>query len=412
MKQPLQAPRKPQERDLPTSTVIALIVAAGRGSRAGAAGPKQYVALAGVPVLRRSLSPFLAHPGISRALVVIHPDDRDVYGECVAGIDGLIPPAIGGETRQDSVRAGLEALAGVNPARVLIHDAARPIVDGGSIDRVLAALDSADGAIPALPVHDTVKRGADGLIRETVDRAGLFRAQTPQGFRFAAILDAHRRAAAAGIGGLTDDAHVAEWAGLSVKLVQGSEANMKLTTAADILDAENRLLRERLLAQGDVAVGTGYDVHRFTMGDHVMLCGVRIPHDRGLEGHSDADAPLHALTDAILGALGNGDIGVHFPPSDPRWKGAASDQFVRHAMGLLSARGGRIAHADLTIVAERPRIGPYRPAMQARLAELLALPADRVSIKATTSERMGFTGREEGLAAFATATVRLPFTSN
>lgn len=392
---------------------VALIVAAGRGTRAGAAGPKQYLMLDGEPVLRRTLSPFLAHPGVSRALVVIHPDDHASYEDSVASLEGLLPPAIGGATRQDSVRAGLEALAAAAPARVLIHDAARPFVDAGTIDRVLAGLAEADGAIPALAIHDTVKRASpDGLIRDTLDRTGLARAQTPQGFRYTAILDAHRRAAAAGVAGLTDDAHVAEWAGLQVKLVAGSEANMKLTTAADILEAEKQLLRDRLIAQGDIAVGTGYDVHRFRDGDHVMLCGVRIPHDRGLDGHSDADAPLHALTDAILGALGDGDIGVHFPPSDPRWKGAASDQFVRHAMTLLAARGGRIAHADLTIVCERPRIGPYRPAMQARLAELLGLPIGRVSIKATTSERMGFTGREEGLAAFATATIRLPITSN
>lgn len=396
---------------MPTPSTIAVFVAAGRGARAGAAGPKQYVALDGKPVLRRTLSPFLAHPAVGRAIVVIHPDDRAVYGECVAGLEGLLPPALGGATRQDSVRAGLEALAEANPARVLIHDAARPFTAAATIDRVLAALDTADGAIPALAIHDTVKRAAaDDLIRETVDRTGLARAQTPQGFRFAAILDAHRRATAAGVAGLTDDAHVAEWAGLAVKLVEGSEANVKLTTATDILEAENRLLRERLLAHGDIAVGTGYDVHRFTTGDHVMLCGVSIPHDRGLEGHSDADAPLHALTDAILGALGDGDIGVHFPPSDPQWRGAASEQFVRHAMRLLAARGGRVAHADLTIVCERPRIGPHRQAMQARLSELLGLPVERTAIKATTSERMGFTGREEGLAAFATATIRLPLT--
>jgi 2-C-methyl-D-erythritol 4-phosphate cytidylyltransferase/2-C-methyl-D-erythritol 2,4-cyclodiphosphate synthase len=392
---------------------IALIVAAGRGTRAGADGPKQYVDLDREPVLRRSLSPFLAHPRVDRTLVVIHSDDREAYGQSVRGLESkLLPPALGGETRQASVRAGLEALTASPPARVLIHDAARPFLDTGTIDRVLAALDGADGAIPALPIHDTVKRGDGGLICETVDRNGLVRAQTPQGFRFGAILDAHRRAAAAGIAGLTDDAHVAEWAGLSVRLVAGAETNMKLTTATDLLEAENRLLRNRLVTQGEVVVGTGYDVHRFARGDHVMLCGVRIPHDRGLEGHSDADAPLHALTDAILGALGDGDIGVHFPPSDQKWKGAASDQFVRHALSLAAARGGRIAHADLTIVAERPRIGPHRPAMQARLAGLLGLPPAHVSIKATTSERMGFTGREEGLAAFATATIRLPITSN
>lgn len=395
---------------MPQAENVALIVAAGRGTRAGAAGPKQYVTLDGEAVLRRSLSPFLAHPAINQMLVVIHPDDRAAYGECVAGIeDRLLPPAIGGATRQESVRAGLEALGDLRPAHVLIHDAARPFVDAATIDRVLEGLGEADGAIPALPIHDTVKRGDAGRIRETVDRSGLFRAQTPQGFRFPAILDAHLRAATAGVTGLTDDAHIAEWAGLSVKLVSGNEANMKLTTAADLLEAENRLLRERLLAQGDTVTGNGFDVHRFCDGDHVMLCGVRVPHTHGLEGHSDADAPLHALTDAILGALGAGDIGVHFPPSDPQWKGAASERFVRHAAKLVAAAGGRVVHADITIVAEEPRIGPHRAAMTARLAEMLSLPPTRVSIKATTSERLGFTGRGEGLAALATATLRLPF---
>ena len=397
---------------MPHPTTIALIVAAGRGTRAaGNIVPKQYVTLDGIAVLQRSLSPFLDHPAVGRALVVIDPDDRPLYRQAVAGLeDRLMAPAPGGATRQASVLAGLEALTAAAPTTVLIHDAARPFVDGGTIDRVLDGLARTDGAIPALTIHDTVKRaGPDGRIRQTVDRNNLHRAQTPQGFRYAAIRDAHRRAAASGIAGLTDDAHVAEWAGLDVTLVAGTEANVKLTAAADLIEAENRLLRSRLLALGDIAVGNGFDVHRFTAGDHVMLCGVRIPHDRGLEGHSDADAPLHALTDAILGAIGQGDIGVHFPPSDPQWRGAASALFLSHAVRLVEAEGGRVAHADITIVAERPRIGPYRAAMQARLAELLRLPIARVSVKATTSERMGFTGREEGLAALATATVRLPF---
>ncbi len=399
---------------MPTAPTVALIVAAGRGTRAGPLGPKQFLALDGEAVLRRSLSPFLAHPRVNHTLVVIHADDRATYGECVLGIEGrLLPPAIGGATRQESVRAGLEALSHANPSHVLIHDSARPFVDAGIIDRVLDGLGDADGAIPALPIHDTIKRGdASGLIRETVDRSGLLRAQTPQGFRYPAILDAHRRAASAGVSGLTDDAHAAEWAGLCVKLVAGHEGNMKLTTAADLLEAENRLLRDRLFGQGETVTGNGFDVHRFTAGDHVMLCGVRVPHTHGLEGHSDADAPLHALTDAILGALGEGDIGVHFPPSDPQWKGAASELFVRHAAKLAAERGGRIVHADVTVIAEQPRIGPYREAMTARLAGMLALPSQRVSIKATTSERLGFTGRGEGLAALATATLRLPFARN
>jgi 2-C-methyl-D-erythritol 4-phosphate cytidylyltransferase/2-C-methyl-D-erythritol 2,4-cyclodiphosphate synthase len=400
---------------MPHPTTIALIVAAGRGTRVqGNIVPKQYVALDGIAVLQRSLTPFLDHPAVGRALVVIDPDDRPLYSQAVAGLeDRLMAPAPGGATRQASVLAGLEALTAAAPTTVLIHDAARPFIDGGTIDRVLEGLTRSDGAIPALPLHDTVKRGdANGRIRETLDRSGLVRAQTPQGFRFEPILDAHRRAAASGIHGLTDDAHVGEWAGLDVALVAGAQANQKLTTAADLIEAENRLLRARLLALGDIAVGNGFDVHRFTAGDHVMLCGVRIPHDRGLEGHSDADAPLHALTDAVLGAIGQGDIGVHFPPSDPQWKGAASELFLNHAVGLVRDHGGRLADADITIVAQRPRIGPYRAAMQARLSELLGLPAGRVSVKATTSERLGFTGREEGLAALATATVRLPLASD
>ncbi|MEZ5924782.1 MAG: bifunctional 2-C-methyl-D-erythritol 4-phosphate cytidylyltransferase/2-C-methyl-D-erythritol 2,4-cyclodiphosphate synthase [Hyphomicrobiaceae bacterium] len=397
---------------MPNSTTIAVVVAAGRGTRAGTDGPKQYVALDGAPVLQRSLAPFLDHPRVGRAIVVVHADDLDLYREATADLtDRLLAPAMGGDTRQASVRAGLEALSGRPPDNVLIHDAARPFVDPGTIDRVMDGLAGSVGAIPALAIHDTIKRGdAGGRIQETVERTGLFRAQTPQGFRFAAILDAHRRAAAVGIAGLTDDAHVAEWAGLDVALVAGTHANTKLTTATDLLEAENKLLRDRLFAQGETVTGSGFDVHRFTTGDHVWLCGVQVPHIRALEGHSDADAPLHALTDAILGALGEGDIGVHFPPSDPQWRGAASEIFVRHAVERVRIRGGRLVHADITIVAERPRIGAYRAAMTGRLAELLALPAAHVSIKATTSERMGFTGREEGLAALATVTVRLPFT--
>ena len=379
---------------------VALVVAAGRGARFGGATPKQYVPIAGMPVLRHSLETLRRHPGVDGVRVVFNPDDRDRYDEAVAGLD-LLPPVAGGAARQDSVRLGLESVAALAPRRVLIHDAARPFLDGATIDRVLAALDDFPGAIPALPLRDTVKRGAEGVVTETLDRANLWRVQTPQGFRYAEILAAHR--AATGLD-LTDDAAVAERAGLAVKLVMGSEANFKVTTEDDLREAERRIA-SRL---GDVRTGQGFDVHAFGPGDHLWLCGVKIAHDHGLIGHSDADAGLHALTDAILGTIGAGDIGVHFPPSDPQWRGAPSHRFLRHAADLVRARGGAIAHVDITIICERPKIGPHRAAMVARIAEILGLGQSRVSVKATTTEKLGFTGRGEGLAAQAVATVRLP----
>jgi 2-C-methyl-D-erythritol 4-phosphate cytidylyltransferase/2-C-methyl-D-erythritol 2,4-cyclodiphosphate synthase len=379
---------------------IALVVAAGRGTRFGGTLPKQYRTLAGRPVLRHSLETLRRHPAIGAVRVVFNPDDRDLYDAAVAGFD-LLTPVAGGAARQDSVRLGLESLAEFAPGRVLIHDAARPFLDRPTIDRVMSALDEAPGGIPALPVRDTVKRGVDGVVSETLDRGNLWRAQTPQGFRYAAILAAHRRAEGLD---LPDDAAVAERAGLAVKLVAGSEANFKVTTEDDLREAERRIAA----GLGDVRTGQGFDVHAFGPGDHLFLCGVKIPHDHGLIGHSDADAGLHALTDAILGAIGAGDIGVHFPPSDAQWRGAPSRQFLRHAADLVRARGGIIAHVDVTIVCEQPKIGPHRAAMVARVAEILGLDQDRVSIKATTTEKLGFTGRGEGLAAQAVATVRLP----
>ncbi len=379
---------------------VALVVAAGRGARFGGATPKQYLPLAGMPVLRHSLETLRRHPGVGGVRVVFNPDDHDRYDEAAAGLD-LLPPVAGGAARQDSVRLGLESVAALAPRRVLIHDAARPFLDGATIDRVLAALDDSPGAIPALPLRDTVKRGAEGVVTETLDRANLWRVQTPQGFRYAEILAAHR--AATGLD-LTDDAAVAERAGLVVKLVMGSEANFKVTTEDDLREAERRIAS----GLGDVRTGQGFDVHAFGPGDHLWLCGVKIAHDHGLIGHSDADAGLHALTDAILGTIGAGDIGVHFPPSDPQWRGAPSDRFLRHAADLVRARGGAIAHVDITIICERPKIGPHRAAMVARIAEILGLDRRRVSVKATTTEKLGFTGRGEGLAAQAVATVRLP----
>lgn len=381
------------------SEAVALIVAAGRGTRAGADIPKQYRALAGEAVLRRTCRAFLAHPGVAAVHVVIHPDDRQRYDEAVAGL-ALPAPALGGATRQESCRNGLEALAaGDAPDIVLIHDGARPLVDQGTIGRVLGALANGPAAIAAVPVTDTLKRASvDNTAIDTVSRSGLWRAQTPQGFHFPAILDAHRTLAGQS---LTDDAAVAEAAGLTVKLVPGREDNTKITTEEDFARAE------RLLGAGDIRVGTGFDVHRFAPGDHVTLCGIAIPHGQGLSGHSDADVGLHALTDAVFGALGESDIGIHFPPSDPRWRGADSAEFLRHAVFLVAARGGAVRHLDVTLICEQPKIGPHRQAMRERVAEIAGLPSDRVSVKATTTEGLGFTGRGEGIAAQAAATVRL-----
>jgi 2-C-methyl-D-erythritol 4-phosphate cytidylyltransferase/2-C-methyl-D-erythritol 2,4-cyclodiphosphate synthase len=390
-------------------TTAALIVAAGRGSRAGCEGraPKQYANVRGMPVLRYSLGMFLAHPGIDRIAVVIHPDDAALYAETVAPIsDRLTAPVIGGATRQESVLLGLQALAAASPSHVLIHDAARPFIDPGIISRVLDGLEHSAGVIAAEPVTDTLKRaGGDGTITGTVQRDGLWRAQTPQGFHFEAILDAHRKAAATGQSAFTDDSALAEWAGLDVAVVRGSPLNLKITSAEDFAIAE------RLAAAPSAfepRTGTGFDVHRFIPGDHVWLCGIRIDHDAMLGGHSDADAPLHALTDAILGALGEGDIGQHFPPDDPKWKGARSRVFVEDAADRVRARGGRISNVDITILCERPKIGPHRAAMQQAIADMLGLDPSRIGIKATTTEQLGFTGRREGLAAMASATILLP----
>ncbi|WP_119458676.1 bifunctional 2-C-methyl-D-erythritol 4-phosphate cytidylyltransferase/2-C-methyl-D-erythritol 2,4-cyclodiphosphate synthase [Rhodospirillaceae bacterium SYSU D60014] len=383
------------------SISVALVVAAGRGQRFGGEAPKQYQPMAGRPVIRHCLETFAAHPQISAVRTIIHSDDRERYDAATAGLS-LLDPVIGGADRQQSVLNGLESLAPMAPERVLIHDAARPLVDAGTIDRTLAALDRAPGAIAAVPLADTVKRAAGDLtVAETLDRRQLWRAQTPQGFRYAEILAAHRSQAGAG---LTDDAAVAEAAGLPVALVHGAEENLKITTTDDLLRAE-RLLTGAAM---EFRTGTGFDVHRFGSGTGVTLCGVRVPHDRGLEGHSDADVGLHALTDAILGAVGAGDIGQHFSPSDPRWRGADSAQFLAFASEQVAALGGRIVHLDVTLICERPKVAPHRQAMVDRIAGILALPSRQVSVKATTTEGLGFTGRGEGIAAQAVATVTLP----
>ncbi|HML10440.1 MAG TPA: bifunctional 2-C-methyl-D-erythritol 4-phosphate cytidylyltransferase/2-C-methyl-D-erythritol 2,4-cyclodiphosphate synthase [Stellaceae bacterium] len=383
------------------SSIYALILAAGRGNRFGGTLPKQYLPLADSNVLRHALTAFMANPRIAGGQVVIRPEDREIYEAAVAGLD-LLPPVSGGAERQDSVRLGLEALAPLKPARVLIHDGARPFPDAAMIDRVIDALDRVPAAIPGLPLGDTIKRVTDGVITGTVDRAGLWRVQTPQGFHFDAILEAHRAVAGQA---LTDDAAVAEVAGITPVIVTGSERNLKITTTDDLAAAE-RLLAAR---QGDVRVGQGFDVHPFGPGDRLMVCGVEIAHSAGVVGHSDADVGLHALTDAILGAIGAGDIGMHFPPSDPKWRGASSDRFLAHAVGLVRVKGGNIAALDVTIICERPRIGPHRAAMVERVAAIAGIAPDRVSVKATTTEKLGFTGRGEGIAAQAVATVRLPF---
>ena len=382
------------------SLVYALVVAAGQGSRFGAPLPKQYLPLGGANILRHAVAALVEHPRVANVLVAIRPEDRGLFDSSVSGL-AVMPPITGGATRQDSVRLGLEALVAFRPHRVLIHDGARPFPDHQLVDRVIDALENVVAAIPCLPLRDTIKRAEDGTIRETIDRSALWRAQTPQGFHFDTILAAHRAA----IGReLTDDAAVAEAAGLTPAIVDGSEDNLKVTTQEDLAAAE-RLIAAR---QGDIRIGQGFDVHPFVPGDHLWICGVKVPHGMSLAGHSDADVGLHALTDAVLGAIGAGDIGMHFPPSDLRWRGAASDQFLRHAADLVRARGGAVAAVDVTVIGERPKIAPYRAAMVERIAAILGITPDRVSVKATTTEKLGFTGRAEGIAAQAVATVRLP----
>jgi len=378
---------------------VALIVASGRGQRFGAERPKQYQQLAGRPVLRHCLERFGSHPRVGGVRAVIHPQDRELYDAAARGL-ALLEPAEGGPTRQESVRLGLESLGAAPPDFVLIHDGVRPLTDAALIDRVLDGLAEHPAVLPALPVSDTLKRVAADRVLGTVERQGLCRAQTPQGFVYERILAAHRAAAGAE---LTDDTAVAEALGLAVAVVAGDEANLKITDPADLARAE-RLLGGALQPR----TGLGFDVHRLAPGDGLVLLGVRLPEPLRLIGHSDADVGLHAITDALLGALGAGDIGSHFPPSDPRWAGADSALFLGHAWQLIHAAGGRIEHVDVTLICERPQIGPHRGAMVTRLAELLALPPARVSVKATTTERLGFIGRGEGIAAQAVATVSLP----
>lgn len=383
----------------------AIIVAAGRGERTG--GLKQYRPLAGEPVLRRVLRLFVAHPGIDAVQPVIHPADEAEFRATAAGIDCL-PPVPGGATRQASVRAGLEALFRENPTLVLVHDAARPLASRALLDRALAAARESGAAIPVLPVNDTIKRvNAAGRVIETVAREELRAVQTPQAFAFAPLLDAHRRAAQEGRNDFTDDAALMEWAGVSVATFPGETGNLKLTTPDDFA----RAAAMDAFALGDVRIGTGLDIHAFKPGDHIMLGGVKIPHGKGLIGHSDADVLLHALTDAVLGAIAEGDIGHHFPPSDARWRGAPSDQFLAHAVARVKQRGGRIVHLDATVVCEAPKIGPHRDAIRVSIARIAGIKIGQVSVKATTTEGLGFIGRGEGIAAHASATIRLPWST-
>ncbi|MEN3383198.1 MAG: 2-C-methyl-D-erythritol 4-phosphate cytidylyltransferase [Hyphomicrobiales bacterium] len=388
--------------------VAAVVVAAGRGTRTGLDYPKQYKVMGGSPMVRESLRVFTTHPEVHVVLPVIHPDDGARFAAAAEGLDVAIPVA-GAATRQGSVRAGLEALAKEAPEIVLVHDAARPFTSAALVSRAIQAASLHGAAIPGMPVTDTVKLvDAQGTITATLDRAAMRTVQTPQAFRYDTLLDAHRRAAAAGRDDFTDDGALVEWAGLRVSVFEGEAGNIKMTTADDFARAE----RDAQAALSDIRTGIGYDIHSFdTGGDGVWLGGIKIPHTRKLSGHSDADVALHALVDAILGALADGDIGVHFPPSDEKWRGASSDRFLAFAVERVKQRGGMVAHLDVAIVCEAPKVNPRRDEMRKRIAEIAGISIDRVGVKATTNEKLGSLGREEGIAAYATATIRLPWSA-
>ena len=384
----------------PINAVI--IVAAGRGERAGqSSGPKQYQSLNGKSVLEHSINVFTNHDGIDLVKVVIHKDDIDLYDIHTSRHPKLAEPCFGGNTRQASVLCGLLALAKQNVDKVLIHDAARPFVAGTLISNVLGTITSQAGALPVLPLIDTIKKGSDGIVVETVSRHNLHAAQTPQGFDYSVILSAHEKAVLQSDDQFTDDASIAEWAKIPVRMINGDPVNKKLTVPEDFTMADKTMSS----VVPDVRTGNGYDVHAFEQGNSVRLCGIDIAHNAKLMGHSDADVGLHALTDALLGTIAYGDIGSHFPPSDPKWKNADSEQFFRHAVELVEKRGGIITHLDTTLICEMPKIGPHRDKMRAEIARVANIEIERVSVKATTNERLGFIGREEGIASIATATV-------
>ena len=381
-----------------------IIVAAGRGHRFGGEMPKQYRMLDNRMVLRHSLATFCAHPAVSLVRTVIHPDDLPLYSIAAENLP-VLPPVFGGTTRQESVRLGLESLKEQEPEIVLIHDGARPFTDFGLINRAIQGVHKGQGAIPALPVTDTLKSAvtsSDGrmIINKTVDRSSLWRVQTPQAFPYREILAAHQKAQGKE---LTDDASVAEENGMEVILIPGSEENIKITTAEDLARVQKHCANKKT----DIRTATGFDVHKFEKGSFVTLCGVTIPHDKKLSGHSDADVGLHALTDALLGSIGSGDIGLHFPPSDEKWKGAASSQFLEYAVTLAKGMGVEILNADITLICEQPKIGPYRLEMVEKISNILNISSSRISIKATTTEQLGFTGRKEGIAAQACITICL-----
>ncbi len=379
---------------------IAIVVGAGRGSRAGEGLPKQYRTIGNTPIVRMSLSTFLNHESVTAVCPVIHTDDAELFTSATVGLD-LLPAISGGATRQQSVLNGLNAIAGLNPDVVLIHDAARPFVSPVIINNVIEALKDHAGAIPALRVVDTLKRGTqDQTIDTTVSRDDLWRAQTPQGFRYKDIVAAHHQSKVED--NHSDDASIAESAGLAVVMVEGDERNIKVTTPQDFERAD------ALLGPLETRTGMGFDVHRFSAGDHVTLCGVEIPYDQTLLGHSDADVAMHALTDALYGCVGAGDIGTHFPPDQEKWRGVSSAIFLNHAGETVKNARGRISNIDLTIICEQPKIGPHRAAMVARISDILKLDPSRISIKATTTEKLGFTGRSEGIAAQAVATIMMP----
>jgi 2-C-methyl-D-erythritol 4-phosphate cytidylyltransferase/2-C-methyl-D-erythritol 2,4-cyclodiphosphate synthase len=386
--------------------VAAVVVAAGRGTRTGLDYPKQYKVVGGSPMVRESLRVFTSHPEVDLVLPVIHPDDAARFAAAVEGLT-LAEPISGAATRQGSVHVGLEALTRQAPEIVLVHDAARPFTSAALVSRAVAAAAKSGAAVPGVPVTDTVKLIDEAFgVAATLNRAALRTVQTPQAFAYPALLDAHRRAAAAGREDFPDDAALVEWAGFKVTVFEGERGNMKMTTPEDFV----RIDRDAQMALADIRTGIGYDIHAFdTGGDHVWLGGVEIPHERKLSGHSDADVALHALTDAILGALADGDIGVHFPPSDEKWRGASSDKFLKFAVDRVKARGGMVSHLDVAIVCEAPKINPRRDEMRARIAEIAGISVDRVGMKATTNEKLGALGRAEGIAAYATATIRLPW---
>ncbi len=391
---------------------VVVIVAAGRGERLGIkAGPKQYRLLAGLSVLQHTINCFLEHSDIDAIQVVIHEDDHSLYENAVKTNPKLLPPVIGGATRQESCKAGVDAVHGSEYLKVLIHDAARPFVSQDTITNVLSGIEKGIGALPANAIADTIKTAdADGTVLNTVSRKNLYLAQTPQGFVLNEIYEAHSLASQTDTHEFTDDAAVAESSGMKVKLVEGNADNFKITTMQDFHAAEEKL--SMMTAVADVRTGSGYDVHTLGAGNSVILCGVEIPHTQSLQGHSDADVGLHALTDALLGTLGAGDIGSHFPPSDPKWRGASSDRFIQHAVKLVREAGGVIANMDVTIICEAPKIGIHRDIMRERVSQICGVEIARVSVKATTNEKIGFIGREEGIAAIATASVSFGIMKN